>query len=206
MFTSFARDMTENLYKKKYDILPSLALHGTLELLILVSSSLNFSWRVTLLFLFFLSPIWEWIGRLTSQYLRRETEWQKQYSGRLRRGGEMGFMAVLGEIVPSTSMVMVEGSTIGLTILASTAISKGMSPFVFVVYTNAIGSIILLPYSFLYDRNTYDLNLLHSRRLRYLLFLYWMILFNGIWNEIDDSYWNKFFFLTHNCIQNHATM
>ncbi|CAA3030115.1 WAT1-related At1g70260-like [Olea europaea subsp. europaea] len=72
----------------------------------------------------------------------------------------MGFMAVLGEIVPSTSMVMVEGSTIGLTILASTAISKGMSPFVFVVYTNAIGSIILLPYSFLYDRNTSEMPLL----------------------------------------------
>ncbi|GFP96250.1 wat1-related protein at1g70260 [Phtheirospermum japonicum] len=49
-------------------------------------------------------------------------------------------------------MVVVEGCVIALTIMASTAMAKGMSPFVFVVYTNAFGSILLLPYIF-YDRN-----------------------------------------------------
>ncbi|KAK6133608.1 hypothetical protein DH2020_032638 [Rehmannia glutinosa] len=49
-------------------------------------------------------------------------------------------------------MVLVEGCIIGLTIMASTAMARGMSPFVFVVYTNALGSIILLPFSFFYHR------------------------------------------------------
>lgn len=74
----------------------------------------------------------------------------------------MGFTSFIGEVVPSTVMVIMEGCTIGLTILASTVMAKGLSPFVFVVYTNAIGSIILLPYSFIYDRNTYDISLLFT--------------------------------------------
>ncbi|KAK6133718.1 hypothetical protein DH2020_032628 [Rehmannia glutinosa] len=56
------------------------------------------------------------------------------------------------EILPCTAMVLVEGCIIGLTIMASTAMARGMSPFVFVVYTNALGSIILLPFSFFYHR------------------------------------------------------
>ncbi|KAM4120750.1 hypothetical protein ACJW30_03G155900 [Castanea mollissima] len=55
-------------------------------------------------------------------------------------------------------MVTMEGCTIGLTILAKTAMTNGMSPFVFVVYTNAFASIVLLfPYSFIFhcwDRRT----------------------------------------------------
>ncbi|KAL0408624.1 UNVERIFIED_CONTAM: WAT1-related protein [Sesamum radiatum] len=56
--------------------------------------------------------------------------------------------AVLGEVLPCAAMVLVEGCIIGLTIMASTAMARGMSPFVFVVYTNALGSIILLPFTF----------------------------------------------------------
>ncbi|KAG8366184.1 hypothetical protein BUALT_Bualt17G0050200 [Buddleja alternifolia] len=37
--------------------------------------------------------------------------------------------------------------------MASTAMARGMSPFVFVVYTNALGSIILLPYAFFNNRD-----------------------------------------------------
>ncbi|KAK6160157.1 hypothetical protein DH2020_003538 [Rehmannia glutinosa] len=59
-----------------------------------------------------------------------------------------GVKAVLGEALPCAAMVVVEGCIIALTIMASTAMAKGMSPFVFVVYTNALGSILLLPYSF----------------------------------------------------------
>ncbi|XP_051145479.1 WAT1-related protein At1g70260-like [Andrographis paniculata] len=54
---------------------------------------------------------------------------------------------------PCISMVLVEGCIIGLTILASTAMAKGMSPYVFVVYTNALGSILLLPFTFFHDRS-----------------------------------------------------
>ncbi|KAL3501222.1 hypothetical protein ACH5RR_035671 [Cinchona calisaya] len=61
--------------------------------------------------------------------------------------------AVLGEAVPSTVMVIMEFCTICLTIMAKTIISKGMSPFVFVVYTNALGSILLLLYICLFLRD-----------------------------------------------------
>ncbi|KAK8512889.1 hypothetical protein V6N13_090371 [Hibiscus sabdariffa] len=56
------------------------------------------------------------------------------------------------EIAPFTVMVIMEACTIALTILAKTAITGGMSPFVFVVYTNAVGSLLLLPFSFLFHR------------------------------------------------------
>ncbi|KAL9166203.1 hypothetical protein ABFS82_05G014400 [Erythranthe guttata] len=64
-----------------------------------------------------------------------------------------GMKAVLGEVLPCTAMVVVEGLIIGLTIMASTAMARGMSPYVFVVYTNALGSFILLLYSFFFDRD-----------------------------------------------------
>ncbi|KAJ4711154.1 WAT1-related protein [Melia azedarach] len=64
----------------------------------------------------------------------------------------MGVRSKMEELVPFTLMVIMEGCTIGLTVLAKTAMNGGMSPFVFVVYTNALGSIILLPYSFFYHR------------------------------------------------------
>ncbi|KAH9773443.1 WAT1-related protein [Citrus sinensis] len=54
------------------------------------------------------------------------------------------------EMVPFTLMVIMEGCTIGLTIVTKTAMNGGMSPFVFIAYTNALGSILLLPYSFFF--------------------------------------------------------
>ncbi|KAJ6771737.1 WAT1-RELATED PROTEIN [Salix koriyanagi] len=64
----------------------------------------------------------------------------------------MGGGCRLGEAAPFTVMVMMEGCTIALTIMAKTAMSRGMSPFVFVVYTNALGTLLLLPYSFFLHR------------------------------------------------------
>ncbi|KAI3816816.1 hypothetical protein L1987_16521 [Smallanthus sonchifolius] len=64
---------------------------------------------------------------------------------------------VVGEVVPCMLMALMELCTIGLTILASTVLSKGLSPFVFVVYTNALASIFLLPYNtFIVSRNKND--------------------------------------------------
>ncbi|PPS13357.1 hypothetical protein GOBAR_AA07226 [Gossypium barbadense] len=56
------------------------------------------------------------------------------------------------EVAPFAVMLIMEGCTIALTILAKTALTAGINPFVFVVYTNAVGSILLLPFSFLYHR------------------------------------------------------
>ncbi|KAK8529469.1 hypothetical protein V6N13_102384 [Hibiscus sabdariffa] len=56
------------------------------------------------------------------------------------------------DVAPFTVMVIMESCTIALTILAKTALTGGLSPFVFVVYTNAVASSLLLPFSFLYHR------------------------------------------------------
>lgn len=76
----------------------------------------------------------------------------------------MGVGSKLGEVAPFTVMVIMEGCTIALTIMAKTVMSRGMSPFVFVVYTNALGTLILLPYSFLYHRERST----HTHTLIYL--------------------------------------
>ncbi|CAN8235811.1 unnamed protein product [Cochlearia groenlandica] len=57
------------------------------------------------------------------------------------------------ECVPFLAMVIMEACTIALTIMAKTAFTGGMSPFVFVVYTNAFGSLLLLPFSFFFHKN-----------------------------------------------------
>ncbi|KAF4355475.1 hypothetical protein F8388_015229 [Cannabis sativa] len=59
----------------------------------------------------------------------------------------------VGEIQRVTAMVTMEACTIILTIWAKTVITNGMSPFVFVVYTHALSSIFLIPFSFFYHRN-----------------------------------------------------
>nr|GMC88034.1 WAT1-related protein At1g70260-like [Ipomoea batatas] len=65
----------------------------------------------------------------------------------------MEVKAAFGEVVPCMAMVMLEACTIFLTIMASTAMAKfGTNPLVFVVYTNALASIFLVPYSIIYHR------------------------------------------------------
>ncbi|KAM5566714.1 WAT1-related protein [Rosa sericea] len=57
----------------------------------------------------------------------------------------------LVEMLPFSVMVVMEGCTILLTIWAKTAMTDyDMSPFVFVVYTHVLSSIILLLYSFIF--------------------------------------------------------
>uniref|UniRef100_A0A7N0V8Q3 WAT1-related protein n=1 Tax=Kalanchoe fedtschenkoi TaxID=63787 RepID=A0A7N0V8Q3_KALFE len=57
------------------------------------------------------------------------------------------------EAVPFAVMVSMEGLTIALTVLAKTVMTKGMSPFVFVFYSTALSSILLLPHSFAIFQN-----------------------------------------------------
>ncbi|KAL5759758.1 hypothetical protein ACOSQ2_018596 [Xanthoceras sorbifolium] len=83
----------------------------------------------------------------------------------------MGVSGKLEEVVPFALMVTMEGCTIGLTILAKTATNGGMSPFVFIVYTNTIGSIILLPYSFLFHRERIEQSLFTLPLLLRIFFL-----------------------------------
>uniref|UniRef100_K4BR22 WAT1-related protein n=1 Tax=Solanum lycopersicum TaxID=4081 RepID=K4BR22_SOLLC len=58
----------------------------------------------------------------------------------------MGVKVVIGDMLPCTSMIIIEACTIFLTIMASTT-------FVFVVYTNALSFILLIPFSIFFHRN-----------------------------------------------------
>lgn len=63
---------------------------------------------------------------------------------------------MVGEGLSCFLMVLMEGCTIGLTIMASTIMSRGMSPYVFVVYTNALSSFFLLPHLFTFFTSQRD--------------------------------------------------
>ncbi|XP_043704067.1 uncharacterized protein LOC122654155 [Telopea speciosissima] len=52
-------------------------------------------------------------------------------------------------VMPFAGMVMVECLDVGMTTLSKAAMSRGMSHYVFVFYSNALATLILLPLSFL---------------------------------------------------------
>ncbi|KAL2897094.1 hypothetical protein RDABS01_038877 [Bienertia sinuspersici] len=62
----------------------------------------------------------------------------------------MGWMSVLMEVAPFMVMIIVECVEVGLSTISKAAMVKGMSNFVFIVYYNALGTLILLPV-FLYN-------------------------------------------------------
>ncbi|KAF8399293.1 hypothetical protein HHK36_015158 [Tetracentron sinense] len=64
----------------------------------------------------------------------------------------MGVWSCFGDVVPFTGMVMVECTYVGLNTIFKAAMSRGMSQFVFIVYSNALASLILLPSSFFFHR------------------------------------------------------
>ncbi|KAK6931092.1 EamA domain [Dillenia turbinata] len=79
--------------------------------------------------------------------------------------------AKLWEAVPFSILVLMEGCIIGLTIMAYTVMERGMSPFVFVAYTNALSSLLLLPYTFLCHRQRIEQCLFTLSLLLRLFFL-----------------------------------
>ncbi|EOY20648.1 hypothetical protein QUC31_006963 [Theobroma cacao] len=71
---------------------------------------------------------------------------------RKMRVREMRVRSWLVELAPFAAMVAVECLDVGLTTLSKAAMSKGMSHFVFVVYSNALASVILIPAAFFFTR------------------------------------------------------
>ncbi|KAM2036199.1 hypothetical protein TB2_038933 [Malus domestica] len=65
----------------------------------------------------------------------------------------MGMKSRIWELLPFAAMVVVEILDVGLTTLSKAAMSGGMSHFIFVVYSNALATLILLPSSFIIHRN-----------------------------------------------------
>ncbi|KAJ4972756.1 hypothetical protein NE237_005930 [Protea cynaroides] len=56
-------------------------------------------------------------------------------------------------VMPYAGMIMVECLDVGMSTLSKASMSRGMSHYVFVVYSNAIGTLILLPSSLLFFRS-----------------------------------------------------
>ncbi|KAK8673536.1 hypothetical protein V6N13_111865 [Hibiscus sabdariffa] len=64
----------------------------------------------------------------------------------------MGLSSYIWSAVPFVAMITVECTDVGLSVISKAALSKGMSNMVSVVYFNALGTLILLPY-FIFCRN-----------------------------------------------------
>jgi hypothetical protein len=74
--------------------------------------------------------------------------------GDRKRVRDMGLRSNLMGLVPFAAMVVVECLDVGLTTLSKAAMSKGMSHYVFVVYSNALATLILIPSSFIIHRSS----------------------------------------------------
>ncbi|KAI7756976.1 hypothetical protein M8C21_001528, partial [Ambrosia artemisiifolia] len=98
--------------------------------------------------------LYDWATRVAAKPLRVPSPFPQGERERKKEIPILMERKLVGEVVPCMLMALMEFCTIGLTILASTVLSKGLSPFVFVVYTNALASIFLLPYNtFIISRN-----------------------------------------------------
>ncbi|QCD81098.1 WAT1-related protein At5g40230-like [Vigna unguiculata] len=64
----------------------------------------------------------------------------------------MGVGGRLLEWTPFVAMIMVECLDVGLSTLGKAAMNRGMNHFVFVVYSNALATLILLPLAFFFNR------------------------------------------------------
>lgn len=62
----------------------------------------------------------------------------------------MGKIGVLS--MPTVGMVMAECAQVGLMMFSKAAMSNGMSNLIFVFYSNALASLVLLPISFFFHR------------------------------------------------------
>jgi hypothetical protein len=64
--------------------------------------------------------------------------------------------------LPFVGMMMAECAQVGLMIVGKQAMTRGMSNLVFIFYSNAFASLILLPTSFLFHRFSLSLSLSHT--------------------------------------------
>lgn len=91
----------------------------------------------------------------------------------------LGFMAILEKHKPYVSMIFIQFIYAGMALLSKAAISKGMSPYVFVVYRQIFASLALSPFAY-FDRFTA------------LLFLFLYSCFYLLINYCYNSMLNKF--------------
>lgn len=69
---------------------------------------------------------------------------------------ETGMRMKMEAAAPFAGMVMVECAQVGLMIASKQAMSTGMSNLVFVLYSNALAALVLLPFSFFFHRSLFS--------------------------------------------------
>ncbi|KAH0969325.1 hypothetical protein GBA52_028780 [Prunus armeniaca] len=75
----------------------------------------------------------------------------------------MAWRFIHQDALPVAAMVTVECTNVGLNVLFKAATSKGLSYYVFIVYSNAIATLVLLPLFFIFRRTglpSFNLSLL----------------------------------------------
>lgn len=63
-----------------------------------------------------------------------------------------GFVRILGLAKPYLAIVFVQFGYAGMSILAKSALDSGMSQFVFVVYRQAVATLVIAPFAIVLDR------------------------------------------------------
>lgn len=76
-----------------------------------------------------------------------------------KKGKEQMDMALLmSDVVPFAAMVIVECVSVGISTISKAAMNGGLSSFVLVVYSDALGTLILFPF-FIFNRLYFSLSL-----------------------------------------------
>lgn len=104
-------------------------------------------------------PSWNSSIFFSNKYLEAKTkfQWFKYSCLRTKQARESSGMArgsnyFYGEVLPFAAMVAAECTTIGSSTVFKAAVSKGFSYHIFMLYSYAISTLVLLPLSFLFHR------------------------------------------------------
>ena len=58
----------------------------------------------------------------------------------------MELVSCILDMIPFAAMIMVECTDVGIATISKAAMTKGMSSYVFVVYSNTLGALFLFPF------------------------------------------------------------
>lgn len=106
-----------------------------------------------------------------------------------QREREMAWRSIHQNALPVAAMVTVECTNVGLNVLFKAATSKGLSYYVFIVYSNAIATLVLLPLFFIFRRSSIS---------------YQTDLSSFVYHPTNNTYQSIHFFVS-NLLQNRAS-
>lgn len=112
-----------------------------------------------------------------------------------------GYAMAMENKKPYIALVFIQFVYAGMALFSKAAISKGMNPFVFVVYRQAFAALALAPFAFFFERSV-----IFSYKLTNFLSLFFS--FSFFWVDLTCFFFMDFFqwescsFVTHFALQN----